>query len=103
MLQNVGGATGNEDFDECIFHVENILKEAGYQEESENSNAKLSYRLERYPLPTLAWEPVDAKLYLPGEDKPLLDFSSNRNMICINSFSTPAEGVRSRSRLFGIL
>lgn len=84
---------GNAGFDSSIVYVQNILEKAGYQLEKENPNAKLTYRLERYPLKTPAWEPVDAKLYLPGRDKPLLNFGDNRNMICINSFSTPAAGI----------
>lgn len=86
-------ATGNSGFDSSIFYVQKILESAGYQLENENTDAKLTYRLERYPLRTPAWDPIDASLYLPGSDKPLLTFSSNRNMICINSFSTPAAGV----------
>ncbi len=86
-------APGNAGFDSSIVYVQNILEKAGYLPENENADAKLTYRLERYPLKTPAWEPVDAKLYLPGMDKPLLNFGDNRNMICINSFSTPATGV----------
>lgn len=84
---------GNAGFDSSIAYVQRILASAGYQLESENPDAKLTYRIESYPLRTPAWEPVDAKLYLPGEDKPLLNFSDNRNMVSINSFSTPPGGV----------
>ncbi len=84
---------GNTGFDESIFHVQKQLEEAGYKQAEKGSDEKLSYRLERYPLGKLAWDPIDAKIYLPGQDKPLLEFSSNRNMIAINSFSTPKKGI----------
>jgi len=84
---------GNAGFDTSIYYVQKILQKAGYQLQSENPNAPLTYRLERYPLRTPAWEPVSAKLTVAGSDTPLLDFKTNRNMIAINSFSTPPDGV----------
>jgi hypothetical protein len=84
---------GNAGFDSSIVYVQRILASAGYQLESENTDAKLTYRIERYPMRTPAWEPVDAQLYLSDADKPLLNFGDNRNMICINSFSTPITGT----------
>ncbi len=84
---------GNADFDSSIYYVQKILEKAGYQKESEAPNARLTYRLEHYPLRTPAWEPVDAKLSIAGAKTPLLQFRTNRNMIAINSFSTPSEGL----------
>ncbi len=86
-------APGSAGFDSSIYYVQRVLESAGYQLEDKAPNARLTYRLERYPLRKPAWEPVAAKVYLPGNDKPLLDFSSNRNMIAINSFPTPVSGI----------
>jgi len=84
---------GNAGFDSSIYYVQKILEEAGYQNEIKAPNARLSYRLERYPLRTPAWEPIDAKLSITGQEKPLLRFKTNRNMIAINSFPTSKEGL----------
>jgi aminopeptidase YwaD len=85
---------GNKGFNESIFHVEEILKKAGYQKEnSSEAEARLTYRLEKRPMQKPTWEPVDASLTIEGETKPLLEFKSNRNMLAINSKSTASEGV----------
>jgi aminopeptidase YwaD len=85
---------GNKGFNESIFHVEEILKKAGFQKEKSNeAEARLTYRLESRPMGRLTWEPVDASLTIEGETKPLLEFKSNRNMLAINSKSTVSEGV----------
>jgi aminopeptidase YwaD len=39
------------------------------------------------------WEPVDARVEIVGESEPLLSFKTNRNMLAINSGSTPAGGI----------
>ncbi len=84
---------GNAGFDSSIYYVQRILEKAGYQKQSKSPNARLTYRIEKYPLRTPAWEPVDAKLSIVGSDIPLLQFKTNRNMIAINSFSTPDKGI----------
>jgi len=84
---------GSIGFDSSIYYVQRILDSSGYQLADKDPNSRLSYRLERYPLRQPAWTPVAAKVYLSDNTKPLLDFSSNRNMIAINSFSTPISGV----------
>jgi aminopeptidase YwaD len=85
---------GNKGFNESIFHVEDILKKAGFQKEiSSEAEAQLTYRLESRPMQKPTWEPVDASLSIEGEVKPLLEFKSNRNMLAINSKSTAPEGV----------
>lgn len=83
---------GNTGFDSSIYFVQKQLEQAGYVQEG-NSDSRLTYRLERRPLHRPAWEPIDASLTLVGEDSSLLRFSTNRNMITINSFPTPEEGV----------
>ncbi|MEL6535840.1 MAG: M28 family peptidase [Bacteroidota bacterium] len=85
---------GNSGFDSSIYHVEKILLDAGYVKEAEASpEDRLVYRLETRPMEEMAWEPVSGTVTLVGEETPLLDYATNRNMININSLSTPEEGV----------
>ena len=86
---------GNNGFNESIFYVEKILQQAGFKkEEKGESDYTLTYRVEKRPLRRPTWEPVDAQLYMEGEDTPLLEFKTNRNMLAIYSASTPEEGIR---------
>ncbi|MCW3087111.1 MAG: peptidase [Sediminibacterium sp.] len=85
---------GNKGFDESIYFVEAILKKAGYINETQaKATDKLTYRIEKRPMKKYAWEPVDAVVEIVGEKKPLLSFATNRNMLAINSGSTPAGGL----------
>jgi aminopeptidase YwaD len=85
---------GNKGFDESIFFVENILKKAGYTNEtSAKPTDKLTYRIEKRPMKRYAWEPVDAVVEIVGETEPLLSFKTNRNMLAINCGNTPPEGI----------
>ena len=85
---------GNKGFDESIFYVEDILKKAGYVNETNASSSnRLTYRIERRPLKRPSWEPVDAIVEIVGDPVPLLSFKTNRNMLAINSGNTPAEGI----------
>lgn len=84
---------GNPGFDSSIYYVTRLLEKAGYQEETKAKNALLTYRIEKHPMRLPAWHPVDGSLTIAGENKPLLQFSSNRNMLAINSFSTPKSGI----------
>ncbi len=84
---------GNHGFDTSVYYVQRILEEAGFVLQENAKPGQAHYRLERYPLRRPTWEPVDAQLSIKGVEKPILDFSSNRNMIAINSFSTPSEGL----------
>ncbi|MFC4722764.1 M28 family peptidase [Geojedonia litorea] len=85
---------GNTGFNNSIFKIEEQLKKAGFVNEA---NAKpidlLTYRIEKRPLERPTWEPVNAIVKIKNEEFPLLEFSSNRNMIALNSFSTPEKGV----------
>lgn len=85
---------GNRGFNESIARVETLLQEAGYVPESE-AKAKdvLTYRIEKRPMSRPAWDPVSARVTIVGENRPLLDFSTNRNMIAIYSATTPPEGI----------
>ncbi|RYG01736.1 MAG: peptidase M28, partial [Chitinophagaceae bacterium] len=85
---------GNKGFDASIYRVEEILKKAGYVlQKKDEFEAPLTYRIEKRPMKRDAWEPVDANISIVGESEPLQSFKTNRNMIPINCFSTPAEGV----------
>ncbi len=83
---------GNHGFDTSIYYVQQILEEAGFVPQKEAKAGQAHYRLEQYPLRRPSWEPISAQLSIKGQEHAILDFSSNRNMIAINSFSTPAEG-----------
>jgi len=85
---------GNTGFDESIYYVEAILKKAGYINESvAKAGDRLTYRVEKRPMRRKTWEPVDAVVEIAGDKEPLLSFRTNRNMLAINSSSTPEEGI----------
>ncbi len=85
---------GNKGFDESIRYVEAMLKKAGYVNETmAGREQRLTYRIEKRPMQKPTWEPIDAKVEIVGETEPLLLIATNRNMIAINSASTPAEGM----------
>ena len=85
---------GNRGFDESIRHVETGLRAAGFVAESAaTAGARLTYRVERRPMARDTWEPEDASLAIVGSDTALLRWRTNRNMLAINSYATPAGGV----------
>jgi len=85
---------GNTGFNASIRRVEGILKDAGYIEESKApKGAVLTYRIEHRPIKQPAWDPVDASVTIVGESSPVLQWSTNRNMLAISSFSTPDTGI----------
>ena len=86
---------GNSGFNESIWYVEKKLQQAGFKKEINNeTEAPLTYRIEKRPMKHVTWEPVDAQLFIEGENEPLLKFKTNRNMIAMYSASTPAGGVK---------
>ena len=85
---------GNTGFDASVAEVVGELRAAGYRAEDEAPRgATLTYRVERRPLGRLTWEPSSAALRIVGADGPLLRLETNRNLLAINSFSTPTGGV----------
>jgi aminopeptidase YwaD len=85
---------GNTGFNASIRRVEEMLKAAGYVEESvAKPGDVLTYRIEHRPMRTPAWEPISATVTIDGEHQPVLSFATNRNLLAINSFSTPDSGV----------
>ena len=94
FMDNYFRLPGNTGFDASIRKVEGILKEAGYVEESAApAGARLTYRIEKRPMRRPAWEPVDASVTVIGEPSPVLQYTTNRNMLAISSGSTPDTGV----------
>lgn len=85
---------GNKGFNESIYYVEDILKKSGFVNELvAHSSDRLTYRIEKRAMKSPTWEPVDASVEIVGEIEPLLLFKTNRNMLAINSGSTPPEGI----------
>jgi hypothetical protein len=85
---------GNKGFDESIYYVEKILKEAGYKKEvNGEADGPLTYRIETRNMKRPTWEPIHASLAFEGEAMPFLQYSTNRNMIATYAASTPVAGV----------
>jgi aminopeptidase YwaD len=85
---------GNTGFNASITQVAGILERAGYVlEDRARPSDRLIYRIERRPMDRPTWEPTDASLTLAGQTAPLLRFATNRNMLAINSYSTPPGGL----------
>jgi Zn-dependent M28 family amino/carboxypeptidase len=85
---------GNTGFNETIYKIANDLEKAGFiLEENKTKNTILTYRIEKRPLIKPTWESVDAVLTINNEKTPLLQHTTNRNMIALNSYSTPKEGI----------
>ncbi|SEP31346.1 M28 family peptidase [Mucilaginibacter sp. OK283] len=85
---------GNKGFNESIYEVEKTLQQAGYKKEATGeADGPLTYRIETREMQRPAWEPVNAMVTIEGEQKPLLTFTNNRNMLAIYSASTPPGGI----------
>ena len=85
---------GNTGFDKSMHNIAEQLEKAGYVlEEKATPNDILTYRIEKRALKHPTWESIDARVTITGEEIPLLQHATNRNMIAINSHSTPKEGI----------
>jgi hypothetical protein len=85
---------GNRGFEESIDHIAAQLRDAGYvDEKSAGPNDRLTFRIEERAMTNAAWDPIDATLTIVGSSTPLLRFATNRNMMAVNSSSTPPGGV----------
>ncbi|WP_044401017.1 M28 family peptidase [Lacinutrix sp. Hel_I_90] len=85
---------GNTGFNKSIYEIAKQLEKAGYAlEENALPESVLTYRIEKRPLKDPTWEPVSAIVNIQGEKEPLLYQLTNRNMVALNSYSTPKEGV----------
>lgn len=84
---------GNTGYNESIFYVEKILQKAGFTKEIKGeADGPLTYRIERRNMRRPTWEPVSSSLTIVGQSQPLLSSATNRNMIAVNSASTPIDG-----------
>lgn len=85
---------GNRGFEASIDHLAQRLERAGYVREDRATPAtRLTYRVERYPMTNPAWEATAASVTIVGQRDPVLQLSTNRNMLATNSWSTPDTGV----------
>ena len=85
---------GNTGFNKTVYKIAEQLEKDGYVlEKNATEKDVLTYRIEKRPLKRPTWESVDAAVYINGEKEPLLLHTTNRNMIALNSYSTPKEGT----------
>ncbi len=85
---------GNSGFNKSVYRIAEQLEKDGYVlEENATDKDVLTYRIETRPLKRPTWESVDANITINEETVPLLAHTTNRNMIALNSYSTPKEGV----------
>lgn len=85
---------GNTGFNATIQRIESKLQEAGYVLEADaKTNERLTYRIEKRAMKNNTWEPIGASLTMLGNEEKILEYSSNRNMIYLNSRSTPSAGI----------
>ncbi|HRK54045.1 MAG TPA: M28 family peptidase [Cyclobacteriaceae bacterium] len=85
---------GNTGFNESVYRVVAKLEEAGYVLEANAiASDRLTYRIETRKMDRPTWEPVDASLSIVGANEKLLEQSTNRNMVLLNSASTPEGGI----------
>jgi hypothetical protein len=85
---------GNKGFDASIYEIEKQLIKVGYiNEASATSDNIFTYRIEKRALKNPTWEPVSAIVKIEGDENPLLQQTTNRNMVMLNSYSTPKEGI----------
>ncbi|MGK0328180.1 M28 family peptidase [Polaribacter sp.] len=85
---------GNTGFNKSIYKIAEELEKVGYiLEEKASEEEILTYRIEKRPLKKPTWEAVNALVSINNEKEPLLQHASNRNMIALNSYSTPKEGI----------
>ena len=85
---------GNTGFNESIARIVAALEASGYVLESKaKAGDRLTYRVETRTMEKPTWEPVAASLSIVGAHEKLLDQSTNRNMVFLNSASTPKDGL----------
>jgi Zn-dependent M28 family amino/carboxypeptidase len=85
---------GNTGFNKTIYNIAEQLEKDGYVlEEKATEKDVLTYRIETRPLKRPTWESVDATVTINREKAPLSAHTTNRNMIALNSYSTPKGGV----------
>lgn len=94
FVEDYWRVVGNTGFNKSIYWIANQLEKDGYVlEENATENDVLTYRIEKRPMKRPTWESVDATVTINQQKEPLLSHSTNTNMIALNSYSTPKEGV----------
>lgn len=94
FIEKYWRVAGNTGFNNTIYRIENQLKNVGFiKEENASPTEALTYRIEKRPLKHPTWEPVNASVKIIGNNEFLLKYETNRNMIALNSFSTPKGGI----------
>jgi len=95
FVEDYWRVAGNTGFNKTVYKIAEKLETAGYVlEEKASENERMTYRIEKRAMKNETWEPVNASLKIIGQDTALLKYPVNRNMIYLNSVSTPEEGVR---------
>ena len=85
---------GNTGFNETVYFIEKHLKSAGYVLEADAKDSdRFVYRIEERPMKRPTWEPVSAALSFAGSNEVILNQETNRNMVYLNSTSTPIGGI----------
>ncbi|MCJ7465149.1 MAG: M28 family peptidase [Maribacter sp.] len=94
FIEKYWRVAGNTGFNKSIHYVAAELEKAGYVLETQATEKnRLTYRIEKKHLEDPTWEPIDASATIVGEEAPFLKYSTNRNMIYLNSVSTPKKGI----------
>ncbi|MGB5554336.1 MAG: M28 family peptidase [Flavobacteriaceae bacterium] len=99
LVEDYWRVAGNSGFNKTVFRIAESLEEAGYTlEENASETDRLTYRIEKREMKNPTWEPVSASVSILGENIPLLQQSTNRNMVYLNSVSTPENGISAEVR-----
>jgi Zn-dependent M28 family amino/carboxypeptidase len=94
FIEKYWRVVGNTGFNKTIYRIAEQLEKEGYTlEENATDKDILTYRIEKRPLKNPTWESVNAIVKIESEETPLLQHATNRNMIALNSYSTPKEGI----------
>ena len=94
FMEQYWRVVGNSGFNKSVYFIAEHLEKAGFVlEDNAKETDQLTYRIEKRPLKYPTWEVVDGFVKIVGDDAPLLLHRNNRNMIALNSYSTPEEGI----------
>ena len=92
FVEDYWRVVGNIGFNKSIDKVAQELEKAGYVlEENATEIDRLTYRIEKRPMKRPTWESINASVSMGY--KTILSHDTNTNMIALNSYSTPKEGI----------
>lgn len=86
FMQQYWRLAGNPGYNASIDHIRDRLRDAGMP----------VFRVEEYPNPSRGWDYSVGTLRIEGDPEPVLSKERDRVSLAINSFSTPAAGLRAR-------